>query len=154
MDREVHLQLGQVLLDDYVPGLVSVLQNIKRASRRFCCQFITVVAARYDLSSGTTTKNHDKQTVPSPEPEPQTFSLKSNLRVFVCRGAHPPVRTRPHVRVLDPRRPRSGPSHAPEHATVQQSANQHAACHTVRGADVLVRESAAGLQVDGGRRGK
>ncbi|XP_008335913.1 uncharacterized protein C7orf26 homolog [Cynoglossus semilaevis] len=51
MDREFHLQLGQVLLDDYVPGLVSVLQNIRRASRRFCCQFITVVAARYDLSS-------------------------------------------------------------------------------------------------------
>lgn len=49
------VRLGQALVDDYcglVPGSVQTLRQIFSASPRFCCQFITAVTMRYDMSSG------------------------------------------------------------------------------------------------------
>ncbi|KAJ7306045.1 hypothetical protein JRQ81_010411 [Phrynocephalus forsythii] len=48
------VRLAQALVDDYcslVPGSIHTLEQIFKASPRFCCQFITAVTMLYDLSS-------------------------------------------------------------------------------------------------------
>uniref|UniRef100_A0A803KJ61 Chromosome 7 open reading frame 26 n=3 Tax=Xenopus tropicalis TaxID=8364 RepID=A0A803KJ61_XENTR len=48
------VRLAKALVDDYcglVPGSVQTLKQIISVSPRFCCQFITAVAALYDMSS-------------------------------------------------------------------------------------------------------
>lgn len=49
------VRLAKTLVGDYcglVPGSVQTLKQIFNVSPRFCCQFITAVAALYDMSSG------------------------------------------------------------------------------------------------------
>ncbi|XP_075035538.1 integrator complex subunit 15 [Mixophyes fleayi] len=48
------VRLAKALVDDYcglVPGSIQTLKQIFSVSPRFCCQFITAVAALYDMSS-------------------------------------------------------------------------------------------------------
>ncbi|XP_077305372.1 integrator complex subunit 15 [Lithobates pipiens] len=56
------VRLAKALVDDYcglVPGSIQTLKQIINVSPRFCCQFITAVAAYYDMSTEDLLPPHD-----------------------------------------------------------------------------------------------
>ncbi|XP_018417365.1 PREDICTED: uncharacterized protein C7orf26 homolog isoform X2 [Nanorana parkeri] len=56
------VRLAKALVDDYcglVPGSIQTLKQIFNVSPRFCCQFITAVAAFYDMSTEDLLPPHD-----------------------------------------------------------------------------------------------